>query len=67
VTNQHLTNADGGARVHDFRLRKAIQFLECEPAEFDTVAREAGLFSTPLLQAVAPGVGVTPNIYLNSD
>lgn len=57
------------ASVHDFRLRKAIQFLEqrvCEPVELDTVAREAGLSRPHFYKLFRQQVGVTPNIYLNS-
>ena len=55
--------------VHDFRLRKAIQYLEervCEPVELDTVAREAGLSRPHFYKLFRHQVGVTPNIYLNS-
>jgi AraC-like DNA-binding protein len=57
------------AGVHDFRLRKAIQFLEeraCEPVEIDTIAREAGLSRPHFYKLFREQVGVTPNIYLNS-
>lgn len=57
------------ASVHDFRLRKAIQFLEervCEPVALDTVAREAGLSRPHFYKLFRHQVGVTPNIYLNS-
>ena len=55
--------------VHDFRLRKAIQFLEqrvCEPVELDSVAREAGLSRPHFYKLFHQQVGITPNIYLNS-
>ena len=55
--------------IHDFRLRKAIQFLEervCEPVELDTVARQAGLSRPHFYKLFRHQVGVTPNIYLNS-
>lgn len=57
------------ASVHDFRLRRAIQFLEqrvCEAVELDTVAREAGLSRPHFYKLFRQQVGVTPNIYLNS-
>jgi AraC-like DNA-binding protein len=57
------------AGVHDFRLRKAVQILEqrvCEPADFDRVAREAGLSRPHFYKLFRQQVGVTPNIYLNS-
>ena len=57
------------AGVHDFRLRKAIQFLEervCEPVELDSVAREAGLSRPHFYKLFHQQVGITPNIYLNS-
>lgn len=57
------------ASVHDFRLRKAIQFLEqrvCESVELDSVAREAGLSRPHFYKLFRQQVGVTPNIYLNS-
>ena len=64
------SDAVGGlASVHDFRLRKAIQFLEqrvCEPVELDVVAREAGLSRPHFYKLFRQQVGVTPNIYLNS-
>jgi AraC-like DNA-binding protein len=65
----------GGARlarspsVCDFRLRKAIRFLEqrvCEPVELDSVARAAGLSRPHFYKLFREQVGVTPNIYLNS-
>jgi AraC-like DNA-binding protein len=66
----HGSDAAGRfASVHDFRLRKAIQVLEqrvCEPAELDTVAREAGLSRPHFYKLFRQQVGVTPNIYLNS-
>lgn len=61
--------AERFANVHDFRLRKAIQFLEqrvCEPVELDSVAREAGLSRPHFYKLFRQQVGVTPNIYLNS-
>ena len=57
------------AGVHDFRLRKAIQFLEqqvCEPVDLDSVAREAGLSRPHFYKLFHQQVGITPNIYLNS-
>jgi AraC-like DNA-binding protein len=57
------------AMVYDFRLRKAIQFLEqwvCDPIELDAVAREAGLSRPHFYKLFRQQVGVTPNIYLNS-
>jgi AraC-like DNA-binding protein len=61
--------AERFASVHDFRLRKAIQFLEqrvCESVELDNVAREAGLSRPHFYKLFRQQVGVTPNIYLNS-
>ena len=61
-----LYSMDGRfASVHDFRLRKTIQFPEqrvCEPVELDT-RRARG---RPVYKLFRQQVGVTPNIYLNS-
>ena len=57
------------ANIHDYRLRKAIQFLQervCEPVGLDAVAREAGLSRPHFYKLFRNQVGVTPNIYLNS-
>ena len=68
--SRHGSDALGRfANVHDYRLRKAIQFLEervCEPVELDMVAREAGLSRPHFYKLFRHQVGVTPNIYLNS-
>jgi AraC-like DNA-binding protein len=61
--------AERFASVHDFRLRRAIQYLEqrvCEPVELDAIAREAGLSRPHFYKLFRQQVGVTPNIYLNS-
>jgi AraC-like DNA-binding protein len=69
--DQSWRGSDAAGRfvgVHDFRLRKAIQLLErvCEPVEFDTIAREAGLSRPHFYKLFRQQIGVTPNIYLNS-
>ena len=57
------------AGIHDFRLRKAIQFLEqrvCEPVELDSSRARGRPVAAPLLQAVPPAGWCHTNIYLNS-